>query len=115
MGTLKVNSYLDIIERIKSGVIGLVDCNGIFPSDEQKELIRLADIGQRMQWVDIKDGLPLKENYCLIYDTECGVHEATITFNIKNDNIVDIEWWMNDKETFTNVTHWCNLPPSPSK
>ena len=79
----------------------------------EDELIKLAEIGERMQWVSVKDRLPEHEQEVIIYvKTENGY---LVTGGLT---------WYSDVEKFidgitvlrlnkSEVTHWMPLPNKP--
>jgi hypothetical protein len=105
-----------------------------------EELLRLAQIGERMQWVPVSERLPedskpvlavvkegkrqfvLRVMYARKFDLVCGTDcdEAFLDYDEKTDEYYCKEGWYEDNQfeeihwgISGDVTHWMPLPEPP--
>lgn len=96
----------DILERIeRKEVMVVVGVRAGFamttsPNDS-RELVRLAKLGQQMQWVSVKDRLPLPDAMVLCCSKDGVIHTG-----------YHYDCWHTGRFPVF-VTHWMPLPPSP--
>ena len=127
MGNVRVDDgrvlSVDVIERIERGemiVSELVDgkLTKLVPDfNANTELLRLAKIGQRMQWVSVGERLPKKNVLVLLYLND-GEHTKITTGKIyaSDDAKYDGEFCIGFDQVYPDflkrqvVTHWMPLP-----
>lgn len=96
---------MDVLERIARGNKLLKDAQIIIHEDIE-ELIRLAKLGQRMQWVSVADRWPEKEQRVDIH-TKAEGRIARVTFDGLN--------FVAGCNLYAGVTHWMPIPPNPGE
>jgi len=108
----------DVVERINrgefvGGVYEVVGDGGITPNFKATaELLRLAKLGQQMQWVNVNDLLPDKDDDVLVWVGTTSVRACI------GKTPYGRAWYLVDKNcylNFWNVTHWMPLPPNPNE
>jgi len=108
---------MNIIERIEKGTTKLIvsklssDIPAYVKDQEQEnELLRLAKLGQQMQWVNAYDRLPNKDNDVLVWTGATSVRACV------GETPYGRAWYLVDKNCYLNwwnVTHWIPLPQPP--
>lgn len=108
---------MNVIELIERGELAVIKCMSCseghrlrnYVKAETGELLRLARLGQAMQWVSVKDnGHPETEGHYWIYESYRGWQMKGKWKNNK--------WDILSNEPFSAlivVTHWMPLPPAP--
>ena len=104
---------MDVIERIERGEF-------IVHEHDWDELVRLAKIGQQMQWVPVSERMPEKDVLVLLYLND-GEHTKITTGKIyaSDDARVDGKFCVGFDQVCPDflkrevVTHWMPLPPLP--
>ena len=119
----------NVIERLEKGELEIVKTSetkiiniGQFKDGKIKiavhdemstaELLRLAKLGQQMQWVSVVDKLPEKDDDVLVW-----VGVTCVRACIGNTPYGQA-WYLVDKHCYLNmynVTHWMPLPPNPKE
>ena len=110
---------MNVIERIEKDSLHLFDTKGNWDTEAQDELLKLAKIGQQMQWISVSERLPERPLYDwvlvaikLVPENWYGVpHIAELRNGV---------WYSNSYNTpFEStcgivVTHWMPLPKRPN-
>lgn len=119
---------MNVLERIKNGetevmLLNVTEFNGIpgkvqAEEEDKKELIRLAEIGQRMQWISVRDQLPELGEEVIVF-TNTGRVTALSRF-IRYEGASTYYWDNNypgsgNMYLSESITHWMKLPDKPNK
>lgn len=108
---------MDVLERIEKGE---AHCHvrhmvlGCMYEDKSlsNELIELAKLGHRMQWVSVADRLPRKDDVVLVWVGTVWVRACL------GKTPYGQAWYLVDRNSYINihnVTHWMPLPPYPKE
>ena len=112
-------TIMSVIERIEKDSLHLFDTKGNWDTEAQDELLKLAKIGQQMQWVSVDEKLPEDGQIVDVWIVSNGlfnqrltdvVYSSTsLTFQI--DDICDVGIESHPTNSF--ITHWMPLPKPP--
>ena len=104
---------MNVLKELKDEDLMIVNCSNDRCFEAEQELIKLAEIGQRMQWISVDNQLPEHEQEVIVYvKTENGY---LVTGGLT---------WYSDVEKFidgltvlrlnkSEVSHWMELPNKP--
>lgn len=113
---------MSVLERIKKGELSIRINTGIGSLRNvyaENELIELAEIGQRSQWIDCNKQMPNENVFVIAYgrygsimaslEMRCGELVWNMHFSARNTCDCLEDWdrplWM--------ITHWMPLPNAP--
>lgn len=106
---------MDVLERIKKNEIKIY---ASFESEEKSngivvELIELAQLVQRMQWVSVHEDLPKHQQKVDIFVGEERV--CNVSFMRGDEDFGDhfYDWDFDNIYRTDEVSHWMPLPPDP--
>lgn len=110
---------MDVLERIEKGELSfdIFNTKTFQPSVKSEiELLKLAKLGQQMQWVSVADRLPDEGQSVDIWVAKGYGHPGRSADVIYRED--DGERWFEIGDmTFDleEVSHWMPLPPSPKE
>lgn len=103
---------MNVIERIERGELAVIKCMSCseghrlrnYAKAETGELLRLAQLGQAMQWVSVDERLPEPFETVVVYTGNRILH------GFYDSDIKRIVLYCYSQ---TKATHWMPLPPAP--
>lgn len=78
----------------------------------KNELLRLAKLGQQIQWVSVVERLPeTNKNYIAATDNNHVIYAKYVKTIVRKKDVLRWEWY--NRICPWNITHWMPLPTPP--